>query len=196
MSPTPTNPAVWSDGEPLMEVIAAAVYEQCGTDAVSSIVVDDPRNIAAVAATVARRVLGTPTTNTETPAPAADLPAVLREAADDLTALAAPDSERGAGVRWAADHLRHKADQAQQHTGEAHPAEHTWAAELHDPLADEWIPGRRYVTRARAVNDLEHARKIAPKWKDGAPTERRLVRATTTYTVEQPAPAVTEETTR
>ncbi|MER7905414.1 hypothetical protein ABTX84_19290 [Streptomyces sp. NPDC095614] len=45
------------------------------------------------------------------PAPAADLPAVLREAADDLTALAAPDSERGAGVRWAADHLRHKADQ-------------------------------------------------------------------------------------
>ncbi|MDX3183546.1 hypothetical protein PV334_20070 [Streptomyces sp. ME02-7008A-1] len=41
----------------------------------------------------------------------ANLPAVLREAADDLTALAAPDSERGAGVRWAADHLRHKADQ-------------------------------------------------------------------------------------
>ena len=126
-----------------------------------------------------------------------DRAAVLREAADDLTALAAPDSERGAGVRWAADHLRHKADQAQQNVGgEAHPAQHRWAAELHDPLADEWIPGTRYLLRDRAVNDLEHARKIAPKWKDGTPTERRLVRETTTYTVEQPTPAVTEEATR
>ncbi|WWM24849.1 hypothetical protein QBW33_13290 [Streptomyces sp. B21-104] len=209
----PAPAGVWSDGDPLMEAIAAAVYDQCETHPEQALTVDDPRNIAAVAATVARRVLGTPTTNTETrscgstqphqphqfmrmdvvfqcpgapaaplpvvwtvwredepvyahytteddakqgtidcwqedepscpdyswrqdgprlelvvggefggvyasrhrvygapPAPA-DLPAVLREVADDLTALAAPDSERGAGVRWAADHLRHKADQ-------------------------------------------------------------------------------------
>ncbi|MFD3638255.1 hypothetical protein [Streptomyces griseus] len=52
-------PAVWVDGDPLMEAIAAAVYEQCGTDPVSSVVVDDPRNIAAVAAAVARQLLGT-----------------------------------------------------------------------------------------------------------------------------------------
>ncbi|MGW1440310.1 hypothetical protein ACWD7M_34320 [Streptomyces griseus] len=52
-------PAVWADGDPLMEAIAAGVYEQCGTDPVSSIVVDDPRNIAAVAAAVARQLLGT-----------------------------------------------------------------------------------------------------------------------------------------
>ncbi|MEU0133374.1 hypothetical protein ABZ172_04935 [Streptomyces sp. NPDC006296] len=94
------------------------------------------------------------------------------------------------------------AAEAQQPTpaeAEAHQPEHTWAAELHDPLADEWVPGRRYVTRARAVNDLDHARKIAPAWKDGTATERRLVRATTTYTVEQlaaeaqqPTPAETE----
>ena len=58
--------AVWSDGDPLMEAIAAAVYEQCETHPEQSLTVDDPRNIAAVAATVARRVLGTPTTNTET----------------------------------------------------------------------------------------------------------------------------------
>jgi hypothetical protein len=51
-----STPAVWIDGDPLMEAIAAAVYEQCGTDPMSSIVVDDPRNIAAVAATVARQV--------------------------------------------------------------------------------------------------------------------------------------------
>lgn len=48
-----TPPAVWVDGDLLMEAIAAAVWEQCRTDYPSS-VVDDPRNIAAVAATVAR----------------------------------------------------------------------------------------------------------------------------------------------
>ncbi|WP_405506429.1 hypothetical protein OG323_06350 [Streptomyces cyaneofuscatus] len=63
-SPTPDRPAdllraaaVWVDGDPLMEAMAAAVYEQCRTE--PSIVVDDPRNIAAVAATVARQLLGT-----------------------------------------------------------------------------------------------------------------------------------------
>lgn len=70
---------------------------------------------------------------------------------------------------------------------EAHPAEHSWAAELHDPLADQWVPGTRYRVRDRAVNALEHARTIGPTWKDGTPTRRRLVRATTTYTVEEPA---------
>jgi hypothetical protein len=72
--------------------------------------------------------------------------------------------------------------------GGAHPAERTWAAELHDPLTDEWVPGTRYTTRDRAVNHLTHARSIGPTWKDGTPTERRLVRATTTYTVEDEAP--------
>ncbi|MFF6904547.1 hypothetical protein ACFY9Q_01225 [Streptomyces sp. NPDC012389] len=67
MTETPTNPArpadqlraaaVWVDGDPLMEAMAAAVYEQCRTE--PSVVVDDPRNIAAVAATVARQLLGT-----------------------------------------------------------------------------------------------------------------------------------------
>lgn len=74
---------------------------------------------------------------------------------------------------------------------EAHPAEHSWAAELHDPLADEWVPGTRYTDRDRAVNALTHAKRLGPTWKDGTPTQRRLVRATTTYTVEaDPAPAV------
>ncbi|MGW8679594.1 hypothetical protein ACWGNN_00745 [Streptomyces sp. NPDC055817] len=67
---------------------------------------------------------------------------------------------------------------------EAHPAEHTWAAELHDPIANEWVPGTRYITRDRAANHLAHASAIGPTWKDGTPTQRRLVRATTTYTVE------------
>jgi hypothetical protein len=73
---------------------------------------------------------------------------------------------------------------------EAHPAEHKWAAELYDPLADEWVPGTRYLVRDHAVNALEHGRRIGPTWKDGTQTQRRLVRATTTYTVEPDGPAV------
>jgi hypothetical protein len=91
--------------------------------------------------------------------------------------------------------LRRRADEtsrAETQDSEAHPAEHTWAAELHDPLADEWVPGTRYITRDRAVNALTHARAIGPTWKDGTPTERRLVRATTTYTVERAAVAQPE----
>ncbi|MFJ3283308.1 hypothetical protein [Streptomyces halstedii] len=59
LTPIPEDPApaVWVDGDPLMEAMATAVYEQCRTE--PSIVVDDPRNIAAVAATVARQLLGT-----------------------------------------------------------------------------------------------------------------------------------------
>lgn len=50
---TTTMNAVWVDGDPLMEAIAAAIWEHCNTEGTSS-VNDDPRNIAAVAATVAR----------------------------------------------------------------------------------------------------------------------------------------------
>ena len=46
------NRAVWTDGDPLMEAIAAAVWEQCSTEGTTSLVVDDPRNIAAVVAAV------------------------------------------------------------------------------------------------------------------------------------------------
>ncbi|MFF1466841.1 hypothetical protein [Streptomyces mirabilis] len=52
------NPSAgWRDGEPLMEAIATAVYEQCTTEPCVGLVVDDPRNIAAVAVTVARQML-------------------------------------------------------------------------------------------------------------------------------------------
>ncbi|MGW0538261.1 hypothetical protein [Streptomyces sp. NPDC003032] len=79
--------------------------------------------------------------------------------------------------------LRRLAAEAQP-TIEAHPAEHTWRAELHDPLANEWAPGTCYINRDCAVNALAHARSVGPTWSDGMPTRRRLVRATTTYTVE------------
>ncbi len=58
-TPEPSPTPAWVDGDPLMEATASAVWEQCRTE--NSIVVDDPRNIAAVAATVARQLLGTTT---------------------------------------------------------------------------------------------------------------------------------------
>ncbi|MFI6862623.1 hypothetical protein ACIBKZ_22470 [Streptomyces sp. NPDC050421] len=60
---TPTT-AVWIEGDPLHEAIAAAIWDQCLTQ--GSILVDDPRNIAAVAATTARLVLGTTDQQPET----------------------------------------------------------------------------------------------------------------------------------
>jgi hypothetical protein len=48
------QPAVWVDGDPLMEAIAAAVWEQCGRSDSGMCVEDDPRNIAATAAVVVR----------------------------------------------------------------------------------------------------------------------------------------------
>lgn len=52
-----TTPAVWSDDDPLMHAIATAIWEHCHT--VATTVVDDPRTIAAVAATAARQTLTT-----------------------------------------------------------------------------------------------------------------------------------------
>lgn len=46
-------PAAWVDNDPLMETIAETVWAHCRTEG-TSLVVDDPRNIAATAAAVAR----------------------------------------------------------------------------------------------------------------------------------------------
>jgi hypothetical protein len=61
-------PAAWADDDPLMERIASEVWEHCRTEG-TSLVVDDPRNIAAVAAAVARAAAEA--------APDVDLPARL-----------------------------------------------------------------------------------------------------------------------
>ncbi|MGV9579756.1 hypothetical protein ACWDRZ_24190 [Streptomyces sp. NPDC003509] len=120
------------------------------------------------------------------PAPAVDV-ADLRDRITTAISKWHRDPEQSLYSQGADAVLAVLAAEAQQPTpaeAEAHQPEHTWAAELHDPLANEWVPGTRYLVRDRAVNALEHARKIAATWKDGTPTERRLVRATTTYTVE------------
>lgn len=118
-TPADDQPAIWSDTDPLMQAIAAAVYEQCETHPELSLTVDDPRTIAAVAATVARRILGTTEqADTET-APVVDRAtvriAVLGEAADLFDAF---------DLRAEADTLRRLAAEAQQPKAEAH--QHVW----------------------------------------------------------------------
>ena len=71
---------------------------------------------------------------------------------------------------------------------EARDAEHTWSVEMYEPLAQEWVSGTRHRDRARAVAALDYSSQIGPTWRDGTPVQRRLVRATTAYTVEQPSP--------
>lgn len=53
---TDQKPAEWIDGEPLMEAVASAVHDRCEHHD-SGLVIDDPRNIAAVAAPIARAQL-------------------------------------------------------------------------------------------------------------------------------------------
>lgn len=48
----------WVDGDPLMEAIAAAVWELCERSDSGPLVLDDPRNIAAAASLAAVRILG------------------------------------------------------------------------------------------------------------------------------------------
>ena len=128
----------------------------------------------------------------------ADRAAVLREALEVARAEAErletgnQDARAARGARSVAYLLRRLAAETQPAEVEAHPAEHTWAAELYDPLSDEWVPGTRFLVRERAVNALEHGRRTGPAWRDGTPTRRRLVRATTTYTVEPDTEAAVE----
>jgi hypothetical protein len=68
-TPIATLTARWDDNDPLMEAIALAIWEQCARQDYRT-VMDDPRNIAAVAATVARAALQPDTTaNVDHPRP-------------------------------------------------------------------------------------------------------------------------------
>ncbi len=68
---------------------------------------------------------------------------------------------------------------------EAHPRRDRWRVEIYDPLAKEWVPGIALLVRERAVERFNMAQINSPRWAhDNAPVKRRIVRETTTYTVE------------
>ena len=216
--------AAWVDGDPLMEAIAAAVWEHCQTDGTMSLVVDDPRNIAAVAAAVARAaasaVVAPPTDRATLSdrlarAVAEDASALRMDLYDDLATFARQTGNDHLTeflfeglLRRAADEeqpakpdrcphgcdtstcpcLACEADEEQPAT-EARPPQHSWRVETLDPLPNEWVPGSHFLNRQAAVERYETANRTAPLWKDGTPVQRRIVRETTTYTVEPAPPA-------
>lgn len=100
---------------------------------------------------------------TEYTGPGADV--AIRRAADRITLTAAPIAV------------------------EAHPPLHRWRVETLDSVADQWTPmgslrsDSKSAHKARAAFDTSH-----PLWADGEPAQRRVVRETTTYTVEPEQP--------
>lgn len=88
----PLVPAMWVDGHPQLEAIAAAVWEQCDRSDSGLYVEDDPRSIAVAALAAVHSAPATPA-------------AILREAADRLDRLGLRD--------LATRELRRMADEAE-----------------------------------------------------------------------------------
>lgn len=69
---------------------------------------------------------------------------------------------------------------------EAQPPVVVWRVQMYDPTAKEWTPGSRQPSLEAARARLMHAEQLAPRWRDdGSPVERRIVRETTTYSIEE-----------
>ncbi|MFI1371312.1 hypothetical protein ACH4UY_04780 [Streptomyces longwoodensis] len=131
--------AEWVEGDPLMQAIASAVYERCETGD-GGIVHDDPRNIAAVAAVVARLAAAT------------DRAVVMREAADDLATTFGDPMVKHIGA-LGASHLRRRAREAE--AGRSTP--HRTADEAQQPTDCEESAAdaaRRFARRLAAVERL------------------------------------------
>lgn len=71
-------------------------------------------------------------------------------------------------------------------TAEAYPSHSRWRVETRDPPANEWSGGIALTNRNDAVAKLARLNATYPTWRDDVtPVERRLVRETTTYTIEE-----------
>ncbi|MGW9437972.1 hypothetical protein [Streptomyces sp. NPDC055607] len=67
---------------------------------------------------------------------------------------------------------------------DARPPRVQWRVEIYDPLAEEWAPGVSFPDRERAAQRLDAVQVYSPRWGTDTPPHRRLVRETTTWTVE------------
>jgi hypothetical protein len=129
---------------------------------------------------------------------AADNPTPLRWGLDDvlwcddesvIVLLSGPDREpywleldpeRAAVLR---QNLAGPEGEAQQPETQAHPSRDRWYIEILD--GDGWdLTSRFHTERDAAVRDMDRRNGAAPQWDDGKPVRRRLVRETTTHTVE------------
>ncbi|MFE2556009.1 hypothetical protein ACFXGT_08225 [Streptomyces sp. NPDC059352] len=93
------------------------------------------------------------------------------------------------GAPWATSHRCATAPAVGQPaeartTDEARPPRNRWQVETYDPLAEYWGPGTPREDVDEARDRLTRISETRPTWSDGTPVERRLVRETTTWTVE------------
>ncbi|MFJ8583683.1 hypothetical protein ACIRD2_03345 [Streptomyces sp. NPDC093595] len=120
---------------------------------------------------------------------------VLAAAADDLHDVwrRTENAQLAGGIALAMHRIRDLAMTASQGSTagdegaetEAHPRSIRWRVEIYDPLAKEWAPGTPFLVRERAVERLNMAQIDSPRWAHNeTPVARRLVRETTTYTIE------------
>ncbi|MFF1709271.1 hypothetical protein [Streptomyces sp. NPDC058268] len=168
----PSAPADADLRDRIAETVRAFDFGNYGLDAVDVALHDYPEQqewVPALADAVLA-VLSAP----------ADHAAVLGEAITALEALAA-DGEHDPSTY--VEELRRMADETQQ--AEAHASQNAWRVELYDPAAEEWVPGSSLADLATARARLANALERSPKWKDNdTHVQRRIVRETTTYTIE------------
>lgn len=106
------------------------------------------------------------------------------EVAAAVLAVVQPEIERLRKAERAVNLLADAHRRAEE--AEAHPPLHQWRVEILD--GTEWMPaGALHRDQAKAQGLLDAGNAGRPLWADGTPVQRRLVRETTTYTVE-PAP--------
>lgn len=110
---------------------------------------------------------------------------VLNEAAVEMDAHCEQYGVFGVG-----DRLRRMADQTPTATApdtgadDARPPRHCWYTVLLDNPPAGWLPGKRFTARSEAIAHYDTESAQAPRWDDGTPVHRQLVRETTTYAVE------------
>lgn len=144
-------------------------------------VTDLPQVLAGIA-----RAAGLPA-----PAAPADRATVLREAAtaariEGQRLAAEMSGDAGYGARAAAKVISRLADEAQPTETEAHPADTVWIAQ--ELEGDDWVNLASGTNRDYVEGRINSYRARFPDRLTA-----RLLRATTTYTIVQPATAATEE---
>ncbi|MFB8182572.1 hypothetical protein ACFC8N_42615 [Streptomyces sp. NPDC055966] len=148
----PVHQAVWIDGDPLMEAIAHAVWEGCGTDECASVTVDDPRNIAAVVAAVV--------------SPPTDRAAVLTEAERTMLTYALDQAQERI---WVDDGFTHEdqaaLDSLRRLAVEAHDTG-TQQPEAPDDLATARATNQRLnYEKQRLESELAAYRRAVGQWE-------------------------------
>lgn len=109
------------------------------------------------------------------------LEAAARRALASLNALIADTRDPGTEALAAQFEL----EQVLIGSAPPHPSRDRWFVEILD--GDEWLPTSGFRTdRAQVLAQFRMASERRPTWNNGTAVQRRFVRETTSYAIEQP----------